>query len=158
GFHELGHAWIASKYYDVETNSVTVWAFGGVYDLERPKPHERFWISAGGLGATFVFNGLLIALLQLVNPTNFSLIFVVGWFALGNLGILIFNLLPIYPNDGGTMLRSRLSGSGNTTDSAFDVAINTALVLIILGVLINSVVLVFITVFIFVATYSELRK
>lgn len=111
--HEFGHA-LACRQVGGTANRIVLWPLGGVaYVNPPPRPGPTLWsISAGPL-----VNLALVPILSLLGVANRSL----GWAAsmpnahalfrtvwLINLGLLIFNLLPIYPLDGGQILRSLL--------------------------------------------------
>src|SRR5690242_13970943 len=111
--HEFGHA-LACRQVGGEANRIVLWPLGGVaYVDPPPRPGATLWsIAAGPL-----VNVVLVPILSLLGMLNRSL----GWAATMpnahawlravffiNLGLLIFNLLPIYPLDGGQILRCLL--------------------------------------------------
>ena len=111
--HEYGHA-LACRQVGGRANQIVLWPLGGVaYVDPPPRPGATLWsIVAGPL----VNVGLLPILLILVvlsrslgwaqtMPNVHVLLFAV---LVINLGLLLFNLLPIYPLDGGQIVRSLL--------------------------------------------------
>src|SRR5262249_6912452 len=114
--HELGHAFVSSRY-GIKTLEIVMFPIGGVARLERPaKPHEEFWIAitgpavnlliaAGIMGALYTQKRAL-NLFALAQPSDSNL---VDRIALANLILAGFNLLPAFPMDGGRMLRALLS-------------------------------------------------
>ncbi len=111
--HEYGHA-LACRQVGGTANQIVLWPLGGVaYVNPPPRPGATLWsIAAGPL-----VNLVLLPILSVVGILNRSLGLAVAmpnahallravWFI--NLGLLIFNLLPIYPLDGGQILRSLL--------------------------------------------------
>jgi len=111
--HEFGHA-LACRQVGGEANQIVLWPLGGVaYVDPPPRPGATLWsIAAGPL-----VNVALVPILLALGVLNRSL----GWAAtmpnahawlravyMMNIGLLIFNLLPIYPLDGGQILRSLL--------------------------------------------------
>lgn len=111
--HEFGHA-LACRQVGGTANRIVLWPLGGVaYVNPPPRPGPMLWsIAAGPL-----VNLALVPILSLLGMANRW----VGWADsmpnahallqavwLINLGLLIFNLLPIYPLDGGQILRSLL--------------------------------------------------
>jgi Zn-dependent protease len=111
--HEFGHA-LACKQVGGTANRIVLWPLGGVaYVNPPPRPGATLWsIAAGPL-----VNVVLVPTLSVLGVVNRSL----GWAQsmpnahallravwLINLGLLIFNLLPIYPLDGGQILRCLL--------------------------------------------------
>lgn len=111
--HEYGHA-LACRQVGGVANQIVLWPLGGVaYVNPPPRPGATLWsIAAGPLVNAFLFPIFQILLIlarssgwALEMPNAYSLIRSVN---LINLGLLIFNLVPIYPLDGGQILRSLL--------------------------------------------------
>jgi Zn-dependent protease len=111
--HEFGHA-LACRRVGGQADQIVLWPLGGIAYVAPPqRPGAMLWsISAGPLVNIAIFpvlSGILLAgwlagwQVWLPNAADFFLIL---WFM--NLSILIFNLLPIYPLDGGQILRSLL--------------------------------------------------
>jgi Zn-dependent protease len=111
--HEFGHA-LACRQVGGVADRIMLWPLGGVaYVNPPPRPGATLWsIAAGPL-----VNVALIPILKLIGISSRSF----GWAAtmpdayaflsaiwFMNWGLLIFNLLPIYPLDGGQILRSLL--------------------------------------------------
>jgi Zn-dependent protease len=111
--HEFGHA-LACRQVGGVANQIVLWPLGGVAYVNPPqRPGAYLWsIAAGPL-----VNVALVPILKILGtlmrsqglaqemPNAFLLLRSV---ALINLGLLIFNILPIYPLDGGQILRSLL--------------------------------------------------
>jgi len=111
--HEFGHA-LACRQVGGVANQIVLWPLGGVAYVNPPqRPGAFLWsIAAGplinvGLVPIFLVLGRSFRMLGLAQtmPNAFLLIRSV---ALINLGLLLFNILPIYPLDGGQILRSLL--------------------------------------------------
>src|SRR6185369_8768093 len=111
--HEFGHA-LACRSVGGQANQIVLWPLGGVaYVAPPPRPGATLWsIAAGPL-----VNVVLLPILTVLRVLSRSL----GWAEsmpdahallravwLINLVLLLFNLLPIYPLDGGQILRSLL--------------------------------------------------
>ena len=105
--HELGHAWEARRE-GMEIDGITLWLFGGVAQFKTrfPSAGAEFRIAVAGplvslvLGVIFV----LIALAGLPSAVDG----VAAWLGYINLALLVFNLIPALPLDGGRVLRGAL--------------------------------------------------
>lgn len=108
--HELGHAVVARRY-GVEIEGIQLWLLGGVARMRntahRPVEELRFALAgpAVTLAIALVF-GFAVAALPSSAPE--ALRAVLAYQALVNALILIFNLLPGFPLDGGRVLRAIL--------------------------------------------------
>ena len=111
--HEFGHA-LACRSVGGNANRIVLWPLGGVaYVDPPPRPGATLWsIAAGPLVNVCLMPvlGLAVVLTHsqffLHNRLNFyEPVPSIFWI---NLGLLVFNILPIYPLDGGQILRSLL--------------------------------------------------
>jgi Zn-dependent protease len=119
--HELGHAIVARRN-GIQITSIILWLFGGMADLrsEPRTPGAEFRIAAAGPAVTLLVVILSVAagfgiygssqfedalaLQARSNPPGWAV--VLGWFANVNAFVLIVNLLPALPLDGGRILRA----------------------------------------------------
>jgi Zn-dependent protease len=111
--HEFGHA-SACRMVGGRADRIVLWPLGGVaYVAPPPRPGALLWsIAAGPLvnlilvpvlfGTSFVANGLGLAK---TNPDAAHFLFSLS---VMNFVLLIFNVLPIYPLDGGQILQALL--------------------------------------------------
>jgi Zn-dependent protease len=111
--HEFGHA-LACRQVGGQANRIMLWPLGGVAFVQPPpRPGALLWsIAAGPLVNVILFPVTLIALVLAsaagwgnVHP---DFVHFLRSVATINLGLLIFNLLPIYPLDGGQILQALL--------------------------------------------------
>src|SRR5579875_1589823 len=115
--HELGHAVTARKL-DIPINGITLFIFGGVAEMggEPATPLREFLMAIAGPLVTVVLIGLfgLFWLLSAVFHWAKAPQLVCAYLTQINLLVLVFNLIPAFPLDGGRVLRSLLWGvSGN---------------------------------------------
>lgn len=124
GLHELGHT-LAARLYGIPVKSIVLWVMGGVANLSaRPeKVFPNIVISAAGpLTNLLLFLGLLVLIvgervlstlpsMQNLNQFFDSLAlfpFLVS-LAIANASLALFNLIPIFPLDGGQIARGLLT-------------------------------------------------
>lgn len=109
--HELGHATAAQRYSSGVTE-IRLWAFGGLAALsdETNHPRTEFLVTAAGPAVTLALaiTILPIAVLttSLTSPFVTTFLTIVG---LGNVAMFVFNLLPVFPLDGGRLTRSLIA-------------------------------------------------
>jgi Zn-dependent protease len=111
--HEFGHS-LACRQVGGNANRIVLWPLGGVaYVDPPPRPGATLWSIAAGPLVNVILVPILTAFVYLSRslgwaqtmPDVFALLRSI-WFI--NLSLLIFNMLPIYPLDGGQILRSLL--------------------------------------------------
>jgi Zn-dependent protease/ribosomal protein L37AE/L43A len=111
--HEFGHA-LACRQVGGRANQIVLWPLGGVaYVDPPPRPGATLWsIAAGPLVNVALLPILGLLYLSSGTPARatsiqdiHSLFYAVFWI---NVGLLGFNMLPIFPLDGGQILRSLL--------------------------------------------------
>jgi len=168
--HEFGHA-LTARRYGVGTRSITLLPIGGLASLkEMPEnPMEEFYIAIAGPLVNVVIALILFPFvplenyigqdpealqgqLSMINGGNFLffLFFV-------NIALVLFNMLPAFPMDGGRVFRALLSlklGRIRATRVAASVGKFLAFLFFIYG-LFYSVILAVIAVFIYFGAHSE---
>lgn len=107
--HEFGHALVARRY-GVQTESIDLWALGGVARLDRepPSPRADGLIAVAGPAVSLVLG---IAAFGLGWALGSGVLAMIG---LINLLLGIFNMFPGAPLDGGRLVRAvRWAQTGN---------------------------------------------
>jgi len=111
--HEFGHQ-LACRQVGGQTSQIILWPLGGVAYVSPPqRPGAQLWSIAAGPLVNVILFPILGALALLGGylgwddtlPDLYQFLRNI-WFL--NLVLLIFNMLPIYPLDGGQILRSLL--------------------------------------------------
>ena len=110
--HEFGHA-LACRQTGGIADRIMLWPLGGIAFVQPPqRPGAQLWaIAAGPLVNVVLIPILIVAQMAgtqlhwIVTPDAYRLLVAIAWI---NTSLLFFNLLPIYPLDGGQILRSLL--------------------------------------------------
>src|SRR5215831_8972134 len=111
--HEFGHA-LACRSVGGNADRIVLWPFGGVaYVDPPPRPGATLWSIAAGPLVNVVLLPILAIVARLghaadLSATSPDFFRLLSRVALINKWLLIFNILPIYPLDGGQILRSLL--------------------------------------------------
>ena len=119
--HELGHAVVAVRN-GIGISSIQLWIFGGLARMERDtdSPGTEFKVAAAGPAVTALIVAVLAVLgLALAGADDFGkamvfdtdagisgVIAVIAWLCTVNALVLVFNLLPAFPMDGGRIVRA----------------------------------------------------
>ena len=161
--HEFGHV-IAARRYGVQTPDITLLPIGGVARLERipEKPSQEFVVAVAGPLVNVVIAVVLLALLGgILPPGSMELdnpgVSLVARLAGANVFLVLFNLIPAFPMDGGRMLRAVLAhwlGYARGTRIAATIGQVIAFGLGFLG-LFGNPLLLFIALFVYLGASSE---
>jgi Zn-dependent protease/CBS domain-containing protein len=108
--HELGHSVVAIRY-GVPVRGITLFIFGGVAQIgaEPPSPTAEFLIAVAG-PLVSVALGILFSILRNVAYASEPLRGLFQYLAYINFALVVFNLIPGYPLDGGRVLRAIVWG------------------------------------------------
>jgi len=109
--HELGHA-LTAKRFGLPISRITLFLFGGIAELKQdpPSPKAEFLVAVAG-PIVSVFLSAAFGFLASIGRTQgwpVEPVAVLGYLALINMVIVIFNIIPAFPLDGGRMFRAFL--------------------------------------------------
>jgi Zn-dependent protease/CBS domain-containing protein len=114
--HELGHALTAQRF-GFNTREITLLPIGGIAQLERlpEDPVQSLWITLAGPAVNVAIAAALFAILRLSGAWQplIDVSLTHGPFLqrlmVVNVSLVVFNLLPAFPMDGGRALRALLA-------------------------------------------------
>jgi Zn-dependent protease/CBS domain-containing protein len=166
--HEFGHIFAARRY-GIRTPDVTLLPIGGVASLERipEKPSQEIFVALAGPAVNVV---IALALAVLVGPrielselaelqqARSGLDALLIQLMSANIALVIFNLIPAFPMDGGRVLRALLAtqmGHTQATRIAAAIGQGFAVLLGFMGLLGGNAVLILVAVFVFLAAAGE---
>jgi Zn-dependent protease len=171
--HELGHA-LAARWFKIPVREIVLLPLGGIAFLERQpsRPlHELVIALAGplvnvliavalalGTGAAVALGGLDARGLIPGQPMAPSLSTLAFWLLEANISLVLFNLIPAFPLDGGRVLRAILAlrlDFGRATAIAASIGQALAVVLGMVGILTGNLLLALVAVFIFFGAGQE---
>ena len=169
--HELGHS-LAARMFGIKVNDIVLSPLGGVAFLTRlpEKPlHELIIAAAGPLVNVVIALVLLLAgalagapaesfarMASAIREPSLSTLWL--WLILANVSLVVFNLIPAFPLDGGRIFRSLLAlaiGNVRATRVAAMVGQFMALTLGLLALFGGNFLLLAVAVFIFFAAAQE---
>src|SRR5439155_14791004 len=112
--HEMGHALTAARY-GVKTRDITLLPIGGVARLERmpTEPKQELLVALAGPAVNVAIAGLILlgwwaVMGRMPGPAAWETEFFPQLLAV-NLFLVVFNMVPAFPMDGGRVLRSLLA-------------------------------------------------
>jgi len=165
--HEFGHA-LAARRYGIKTPDITLLPIGGLARLERmpEEPGQEFFIAVAGPMVNVVIAAIIfIALggsagieqmMQVENPRTDFLVRLAGV----NIFLVLFNMIPAFPMDGGRVLRAILATRltwARATQIAANIGQGLAFLFGFLGLLYNPL-LIFIAIFVYLAAAAEAQN
>jgi Zn-dependent protease len=161
--HELGHSVVALRK-GCKVREITLLCIGGAAQMEKipRRPLDEFQMAIAGpavslvLGLVGVYVGSLLSL-PAVRDLPINLIQLLGAI---NLGLVLFNLLPSFPMDGGRILRAVLTPKMGRLRATFVAARLGKIMAVLFGIkgfFSGDWMLVFIAFFVFIAAANEYK-
>jgi stage IV sporulation protein FB len=163
--HEFGHV-LAARRYGIATPDITLLPIGGVARLERipEKPSEELVVALAGPAVNVAIAALLFIALggmppveAATNPENASHPMLARLFWV-NVTLVVFNLIPAFPMDGGRVLRALLGyrlGHRRATEIAAAIGQALAFGFGFLGLINGAPLLVFVALFVWLGAGAE---
>lgn len=162
--HELGHA-LAARRFQIQTRDITLLPIGGVARLEKMPdlPSQELIVALAGPAVNVAIALVLFLLIQVTHAGDalFDVQLLQGnalvrlfW---TNIFLVVFNLIPAFPMDGGRVLRALLAvrqGRPAATRIAAKIGQGIAVIFGILG-LFGNPLLIFIAIFVFLGAQAE---
>jgi len=147
--HEFGHAYAATRQ-GGRAEKIILWPLGGLAVCEAPRaPRAQFWVSAGGplvnLGLGLLATGACLALRIDFLPFASEPIFwqrLLQYLFLWNFVLLLVNLLPCYPLDGGQLLHCWLWNRMGSHHGALELTLRISKLTAILALLFGGATIV----------------
>ena len=160
--HEFGHSLVAMRY-GYEIDSITLWLLGGVASFrEMPEDWKKeFTIAIAGPVVSVLVGVVSYLAFRLTPPDLGALQFVLGYLAVMNVSLAIFNMLPGFPMDGGRVLRALLARKrphARATQLAAEVGKTFAFLLGMVGLFAFSPLFILLAFFIYIAASGEAQQ
>jgi len=165
--HEFGHALVAMRY-GFSISSITLWIFGGLAQLEEMPEDWRQELTIAVAGPVVsvalgvISYGAFLAVPAGETTAVAAVKFLLGYLALMNVGLAVFNMLPGFPMDGGRVLRALLHRTrpyARATEIAAEVGKLFAILLGLFGLFGGGgLFLVAIAFFIYIGASSEAKQ
>ncbi len=160
--HEFGHIAMARRF-GIRTPQVILSPIGGIASLERmpEKPRQELLVAIAGPLVNVVIALLLVAGFGIGSERIASVDFETATLAerllIVNIMLVLFNLVPAFPMDGGRVLRALLAmnmGTPKATALAARIGQGFSFLFVLLGLFYNPI-LIFVGIFIYFAAASE---
>ena len=160
--HEFGHSLVAMRYgYEIE--SITLWLLGGVARfVEMPEDWKiELQVAIAGPIVSIALGIGAFAAFSVVPGSQPEIAFLLGYLALMNIVLAVFNMLPGFPMDGGRVLRALLARTrpyARATQIAAEVGKGFAILLGLFGLFNFNLYLLALAFFIYMGAAGEAQQ
>src|ERR687897_3144793 len=166
--HEYGHSLVAQRL-GIEIGDITLLPIGGIARLKSlpEKPWDEVKIAIAGplvnvVLAPFFFAGALVIGADLSSPVDIIRVSsfgqILAYLGFINVALVVFNLIPAFPMDGGRVLRGLLAtrlGPVRATDISSTIGQGFAILFILFGFFSNNFLLAIVGFFVFLGASGE---
>jgi len=168
--HELGHS-LAAMWYGIPVKDITLLPIGGVARLERmpEKPIQELVVALAGPAVNVVLAGMLFPIVKAMSgfqsmqsllsvPRESGLLGLLTFLLVANITLLVFNMIPAFPLDGGRVFRATVGffmNYQNATKIAVNVGRLFAIGMGLFGIFNGQILLTIIALFIFIVGGQE---
>lgn len=159
--HELAHSYVAQRY-GIGIERIVLLPIGGVSAMEElpEDPGQEFRISIAGPLVNFLIAIICYGLFFGLESSYPIIADFLNYFALVNVILGAFNLIPAYPMDGGRVLRAFLASRMSymkATETAASVGKFLAIFMAVVGIFWNYF-LILIALFIYIGADAEYKE
>jgi Zn-dependent protease len=152
--HEMAHAWMANKK-GYAVYGIEISLFKGSAYMQPPNQRDSIPITfAGPLSNLLLF--IISALCILLIGENYFLYS----FSFINLFLFIFNMLPIYPMDGGHLVRDILMLNMNRKKGkliSIKISLITSILLFIFSIYFQFIIMILFSIYFIYTSYKSLK-
>jgi Zn-dependent protease/predicted transcriptional regulator len=110
--HELAHSWVAQKR-GLRVRAITLFALGGVSQIQDDSTDAKteFWVAIAGPIASLMIGLVCLNIASELGwhrstEPHTALAGILVWLGYINISLALFNMIPVFPLDGGRVLRS----------------------------------------------------
>lgn len=159
--HEFGHI-LTARRFGVKTPEVILSPIGGIANMERipEDPRQELLVALAGPAVNVAIAAILLiggVSLQGLASLDFGTATLAQRLTFVNISLVVFNMIPAFPMDGGRVLRALLAmklGAPKATELAARLGQGFAFLFVLLGLFYNPILLL-VGVFIYFAASSE---